>query len=256
MSKLVEKLERLSAGKGQPLGFTAAAARTKVAQMVLVASLPEGDHDLVATAVEGGADALLIRAGEVGEELSKLGKEAKGIPWGVAMGVVSKEQAEAVAEMGCDFLVFASEAAAGVLDVERLGRVLQIDPALSDSLMRAVASMAVDGVLVDAEQEQAQLTVGQLMAYERLAGLVDKPLLAAIPAGMPAADVEGLWQAGVRGVVVDMAAAPKERLAELRAAIASLPAMRKRPGGRLSAVVPHPAEWPPAEPAEEEEEEF
>ena len=63
MSKLIDSLERLSEGKAQPLGFGAALAREKVAQMMLIASIPAGDTALITKARSAGVDAANNTAG-------------------------------------------------------------------------------------------------------------------------------------------------------------------------------------------------
>jgi len=262
MSKLLDKLEQISEGRAQPLGFGAAVTKGKSLPMVIVASVPLGNAKLAAIAAKAGADALLmtIKHQERSEEaLAKLSSAKTDIPWGVSLNAVTKEEVEQLIEMGCDFVVFAPDKTpAAVLGEERIGKVLQIDPSLSDSLAKAINRLSIDAVLLGpVSEDESPLTVHQLMIYERLAAGAGKHLLAAMPPGLPIDDIQSLWGLGVRGVVVDLAVKdPEQRLSQVKEAIQKLPTTRKKTGERISASLPLPREGPVAAPPEEEEEEW
>jgi thiamine monophosphate synthase len=262
MSKLLDKLEQISEGRAQPLGFGAAVTKGKSLPMVIVASVPLGNAKLAAIAAKAGADALLmtIKHQEKSEEaLAKLSSAKTDIPWGVSLNAVTKEEVEQLIEMGCDFVVFAPDKTpAAVLGEERIGKVLQIDSSLSDSLAKAINRLSIDAVLLGpVSEDESPLTVYQLMIYERLAAGAGKYLLAAMPPGLPIDDIQSLWGLGVRGVVVDLAVKdPEQRLSQVKEAIQKLPTTRKKTGERISASLPLPREGPVAAPPEEEEEEW
>ena len=138
MSKLLEKLERISEGRAQPLGFGAAVAKGKSLPMVIVASVPVGNARLAAVAAKAGADALLMtieHQEKMDEALAKLSSAKTDIPWGVSLSAVTKEEVEQLIGMDCDFVIFAPDKTpAAVLGAEKIGKVLQIDPSLSGSL--------------------------------------------------------------------------------------------------------------------------
>jgi len=261
MSKLLEKLERISEGRAQPLGFGAAVAREKSLPMLIVASVPVGNAKLAAIAAKAGADALLItieHEERIEEALVKLSSAKTDIPWGVSLSAVTKEEVEQLIEINCDFVIFAPDKTpAAVLQAEKIGKVLQIDPSLSDSLAKAVNRLSIDAVLLGpVSEDESPLTVRQLMVYERLAAGAGKCLLAAMSPGLPVDDIESLWGLGVRGVVVDLAVKnPEQRLSKLKEAIQKLPTTRKKPGEKISASVPLPREWSEPTPPEEEDDE-
>jgi len=206
MSKLLEKLELLSEGRAQPLGFGAAAARAKSPQMVVVASVPAGDIKLVTTTTKAGADAVLVtieHESKKEEALSQLSRTKIEIPWGVSLDKVTREEARQLAEIGCDFVVFApAETPAALLGEEKIGKVLRLDASLEDSLTRTINRLSVDAILLSrAGEEQSPLTVHQLMVYERLA-------------------------------------APEQRLSQVQEAIQKLPTTRKKKRGGIAATLP------------------
>jgi hypothetical protein len=257
MSKLLEKLERISEGSGQPLGFGAAANRTKKSPMVIVASMPVGNAELAIIAVESGADAVLMTAEhrKKDEVFAQLRSARMDIPWGVFLDMATRRETEQLIEIGCDFVVLnPAKTPAAVLNEERIGKVLQIDPSLSDNLARSINRLSIDAVLLSTlGRTEAHITIQDLMAYERLAAAAGKHLLAAIPPALPIDDVESLWSLGVRGLVVDMTTKnPELRLSQIKEAIQKLPARKKR-GDRISATLPLFREGTEASPPEEED---
>lgn len=258
MSKLLEKLERVSRSKVQPMGFGAVAARSKTSPMVVVASLSKGTTSLTAT--EGGADAVLVSIGDLSTEADALGRVTKSVgatPWGVSLKKVTKDDIGRLVEMGCDFLVFTgTRTPSALLREQGLGKVLEIDPSLPDSLARAINRLPIDAVLIGGGMDEPSLTVERLMVCERLATLVRKPILVPLPSELVEGDLEALWDAEVRGLLVDFGeASPEGKLAKLRQAIEALPQRRKKPKEKLDAILPRFVEGSIPQPEEEEVEE-
>jgi len=261
MSKLVEKLERISEGGGQPLGFGAAVTRAKTAQMLVIASVPVTGAELAISATRGGADALLVTVENLEKEskaLARIGHAKLDIPWGVYLETVTRKEVEKLVEMGCDFVIFGpAKTPATVLMEEKIGKILKIDTSLAEGLTRAVNRLQIDAVLISpAGSDEPSLTVHQLMLYERLAGGTGKHLLATLPPALSSGDVECMWGLGLRGVVFDMSAEqPEQRLSELKEAIQKLPAKRKKSREKIRATLPFPSAPPEKVEHEEEEEE-
>ena len=109
MSKFLEKLERISEGSGQPMGFGAVMSRTKISPMLTVASVPAANSQLISIATKEGADALLLTVENLEKDsktLAKMNRAKAEIPWGVFLEKVSKEDVGQLIELGCDFVVF------------------------------------------------------------------------------------------------------------------------------------------------------
>jgi hypothetical protein len=260
MSKLIEKLERVSEGRGQPFGFGAAINRVKTLPLVVIATLPEGDARAAAAAAAAKVDAVLVTGAaprKADAIPAKLMSEMPDTPWGVSLDSVTRDDMERLAGAGCDFVVFSvagSQAAA--LNVENPGKVLRIDPSLDENLARTISRLPVDAVLLQpAGDGKGGLTVEQLMAYEWLLAVSGKYPVAAMPPGMPVEDIESLWGLGVVAVAADLAVSdPAERLSRIREALEKLPAKRRRSKGRFTATLPVATGTPSAEPPDEEEE--
>jgi len=248
MSRFLDKLERIWAGKAQPIGFGPQTAKAKSPAMAIVTRLSPGEPDMAALSGEEGADALLVSIDDLergAETLSRVSQVAGDIPLGVSVKVVTKDDVEQLIELGCDFLLFnANEVPAAILSETRIGKVMEVDPSLSDSLARTIARLPIDAVFFSAEQQP--LSVRQLMDYARLASLVGKPSLVALPAALRSEDIEGLWQAGVRGLVLTL---ERQELSQVREMIQALPPTKKRAEKGMDVLLPA-VEWP----SEEEQE--
>ena len=250
MSKLLEKLERISEGRAQPLGFSAAASRAKSLPMLVIASVPAGNAGLAALAVEENVDALLLTIEQRKKEkeaLAHISRPEVDIPWGISLHTATQEELDRLVEMNCDYVIFSPDKTpAAVLSEERIGKVLQADLSLSESMARSIARLSVDAVLLSPHGDDgAPLTVHQLMVCEQVAGRVGKRLLAVMPPGLPLEDLESLWGLGVRGLVVDITAEhPKERLSRVREALQKIRTTKKKAGDKVSAVLPIPSDQP------------
>jgi hypothetical protein len=155
-----------------------------------------------------------------------------------------------MAEAGGDFVVFpAASTSLTILQDEKLGKVLEVEPSLDGGLLKAVDDLPVDAVLIAGEQEKGYfLTWHHFMLFRRCANLLSKPLLVSAPPDVAARELQALWGVGVSGVVVDVGSEqPKGGLAELRRVIDNLtfpsPARRRkaepllpRIGGETGAV--------------------
>ena len=244
MSKLLDRLERLSEGRAQPLGFEAAVSRAKAVPMLVIAGMFARDNDLASAATKEGADALLftIESLDTDEQaLAQSGEAAGDIPWGVFLPAITGDDVRQLLKMGCDFVVFTPEKArASVLAEDNIGKVLQIDPSLDEHLMRIVGRLSINAVLFSqGTNEEYPLTVHQLMICENLIGGTSKHLLATMPPQMPVADLETLWNLGARGVLIDITSDNvAERIPQIKEAIQKLPTTRKKTDRKFGALLP------------------
>ncbi len=232
MSRLVEQLRQIARGSVQPLGFRAAASTSKSPPMALIACLAEGAAR-AATTCKGSADAVLLKGVlSRGKLVPSLGE----LPWGAVIDQATEEELSNLKGEGCDFTVFdAAKAPAIVLQGEKLGKIVEIYPSLADGLVRAIEQLPIDAVLIGGEPS---LSVHRLMECRRVANLLRKPLIALAPLEMSPEDLEGLRDAGVAGVVVEVKGEAKEELLGLRQTINALPPS-KRKREKAEVLLPH-----------------
>jgi len=240
MSRFIDQLNRVTKAASQPMGFRSIRPVTSEPRILLVASLAQnGDTGHLAD----GADAVLLRpakSGATARTLQKIAASLPDIPWGAWLTDIDSKKVEALTGAGCDFVVFppASRVSATRRD-DKVGKILQVEPSLSDGLLRAVNDLPVDAVLAaDTGEDGGPMAWHHLMLFQRLANLLTKPLLATATLKVTAGELKALWEAGVDGVVVEVGAGQPGKLSELRRVIGELTFRPSRKRGKAEALLP------------------
>jgi hypothetical protein len=241
MSKLIKKLTEMHENAARPMGFRQA-REEPTKKMVLIACLAQDNRDGAARlAGSDDVDALLVRSHDLQEahDLEQVGKDSGSTPWGLWLDEVAEGCQKQLLQAGADFLVFeASSAPATLLLEEDLGKVLKVDLPDDESTIGAADQLSIDAVLLKLTEEGGSLTVSELMQCRWLADVVDGPLMVAVRLGLSDEEVRSLWEAGVRGLVVEVGREDSlDRLAELSQATKSLTSAPRRPGQKR-AVLP------------------
>jgi hypothetical protein len=243
MSKFIDKLNQVSRGVPQPMGFRAERVAPKP-KILLIASLTQGNVDRLADYV-AGADAGLLPISNLSSGIKTL-KEMRqivpDIPWGGWLRDIGRGGIKQKAKIDCDFLVFpAANTSLAILQNDKVGRILEAEASLSEGLLKAAGELPVDAVLIAGEPaKDGFLTWRHLMTFQRFASLLAKPLLVAVPSGVTANELQVLWGAGVDGVIIEVGGdQPVERLGELRRAVDKLTFPWRHKGGKREALLPY-----------------
>ncbi len=243
MSRFIDKLNQLSQLASQPIGFRATVAVSKP-KLLLIAGLAQAKSSGVADYV-AGADAGLLQVSKLdsgAEAIKEVLQAVSDIPWGGWLKDVGRDEIAQIVSAGGDFVVFpAASAALATLQDDGVGKILEVEVSLSEGLLRAVDKLPVDAVLIGGEPEEGQfLTWHHLMHFQRCAGLLTKPLLACIPSGVVASELQALCAAGVNGVVVEVGVGQTaSRLMELRQMIDELTLPSRPQSGKPAPLVPY-----------------
>lgn len=241
MSRFIDQLKRAARTTPQSMGFRAGKSVSSEPHLLLMASLAQTADTDAAEAV-AGADAVLLRPAKADlavKALQKIADSLPDIPWGVWLEDPSAKKVAALVDAGGDFVVFpAASRASGMPGNDRVGKILQVDPSLGDSFLRAVNDLPVDALLAaPAYEADDALTWHHLMLFQRLANLITKPLMAAAPPKkVTAGELKTLWDVGVDGVVVETGPGqPPDMLRELQKALGEMtfPPSRKRGRGEV-----------------------
>jgi len=241
MSVVVEKLRRICENTSEPLGFRM--VREKPTQrMLLIAVLAKSDVGLSDEVAASGVDAVLARGHEFEKKELALGQLAEAVgqtPWGLWLDVGTLPFVERVSKEGADFVVCeASVTPVGLLQDEGLGKILKLELPRDETVAGAVNGLDMDAVLLEVRRESGVLTVLELLSCQWLSGSVGKPLLVSIQDDVTDVEVQALWDAGVRGLIVEAKERKsQENLARLRGLIESLPARPKR-ADKSRAILP------------------
>ncbi|MFA5375282.1 MAG: hypothetical protein WC455_05945 [Dehalococcoidia bacterium] len=237
MSKLLEKLEHISKGNSKPLGFAAAAAKSKPVNMVIIAAVDDNDKAAV-TAAKEYADAILVNSIAVKNIASK-----SGLPWGAPISELA-----AIKESGCDFILLnTDDSPIALLQEEKLCRIIEIDPAMPDGLIRATNQLPVDIALISGD---TSISMKRLIACQHIANMIGKYLIVRIPLEISGDELREIWEIGMTGVVVPVTGDAKKGLAALRQAVDDLPASRRKRSSKTNVSIPQIA---PAAPVADEE---
>ena len=256
MSKLVDKLNQISRAVPQPIGFRATHPASLKPKLLLIASLTQASVDDVADYV-AGADAGLLHISNLNsgaKALQKMHQAVPDIPWGGWLKDSGTGEIKQMVAAGCDFLVFpAANTPLATLQDDNTGRILEVDPSLSEGLLIAINELPVNAVFIASEQEKGYpLTWHHLMLYQRFASLLTKPLLVSIPPTVSGDELEALWKAGIDSVVVEARHSPG-KLKELRQTIDKLTFPSPRKKRKAEPLLPYITEETGL-PTEEEEE--
>jgi hypothetical protein len=254
MSKFVDKLQSLSKSSSTPIGFHPSASESKSPAMLLIAGLSGTKVKEAKIVADVNADAgLILSEGSSARIVKQMVAAVDDIPLGIFVKGMSEEKINELASLGCDFVVFDIKIPAAVLNKEEVGKILMIEPSLDQGFVRAINSLEVDGVFISNRGEDSFVAVEHLLVCQRFVELLEKPVITTLPSLVAKAELTGLWQAGVDGVVVPSTQSV-EALTELKKMIGGL--SREARGRRAKADVklPHYGGLVASEEDEEQEE--
>ncbi len=256
MSRLIEEFQKVSRAETPAMGFRTARAARPAPKMVLIVSLESKAVEKQADLLDGAHAALIHFTGTALtiKSAQNIASPLPDIPWGFYLGDDDSKKAATLVKAGADFMVFpvASPVSTTPGD-DKTGKILQVESSMDDGLLRAVNDMPVDAVLIaDTYEDGSSLVWHQLMIYQHLANLISKPLIVPVPAAITGVELKALWEAGVDGVIVEMANAGAGELKTVRQAVDSLPPRSARKRGKAEAILPRLPGETAAEPPDED----
>ena len=219
MSKLSERMRRAARTDARSVGFTPVATAPQPTMLVVV----EMSGKDTAASVEG-ADALLFP--DSAPEADLKAAAAGAIPVGVRLTKGDRARVAALKEAGVDFVVLDEESAASALMEEDVCYILQIAGEPSDTDLRALDALPLEGLL--APPVDGALTIRRSINMRRFVAFARKPLMLPVSGEADAADLEAL-----RELNVLLLLAPATAAAGLRERVMALPPRRRREGAAV-----------------------
>lgn len=236
------------------MGFSASQRAREKPRLQLVALVARANSDRLPDSSVADAGILHVSSAAEVKALDKL-CHSESIPWGAWLKDAGGQAIDKALKTSCDFVIFSpAYTPVTAFKENKLGRIIEVDQSYTDGLLRTVADLPVDAVLFSGDAAGA-LTWRHIMQFQRLVGLVGKPLLVSVPSQTSIEELQELWDTGVSGVVIALESEDdRQRMSALRKEIDKLsaPPSRKR-AGRI-AMLPH-ISAEAEEPIEEEEEE-
>ena len=252
MSKFIDELNGSYRSVAPSMGFRKGTDVTKKHPLLIIAdSTAKTVKDIKAT-IEAGVDAVIIKgAGLKPDAMQKLIKNAGKVPVGLIIDDDSRDNYTEFIQAGCDFVICDSKIPVSVVTGDELGRILRIDPSLAPGMIRAIDELnpSVGSVLVDSAD--TAITIERLLVSHYISGMIGKPLLASVGISLTTADLQGLYDAGVRGLLVPKGISVTA-LSELKQLIDNMPrTIRKKQQSNVT--IPQLKREPEVDMDEEEE---
>lgn len=262
MSKLLDRLDRITRGPVRTLGFAPASVKETVPTLALLAEVAAARTKEAHEALTSGADAVIL---SLTGKTHKLPEMPEGSSCGAEVQSLDKAQADTLRTQGYDFLVFGIEGTqAEALEEGDCTRILRVSSALEDTQLRCIEDLPVDVVIVTKPAPEGPLSLTHLLAISNVRAATSRYVLLEWDADLSGKELEQLRDMGVDGIVFKADGdAPAATVASLHERIAALPARRPRSDkdGR-SPILPRLELGGPGrqrsepEPDEEEEEDY
>ena len=238
MSKFLERMERITVAAPGGMGF--GAARTEKTPAVALVGLVSGSYAKGLKAVSDlGLDAVILSGIDDAGGLKRIEKSLPSLPWGVKTSSLTESSAQEFRDSGCDILAFSLENTdASALVADDAARILYVDPDIEERELRTISALPVDVLILPMTGVSGPWGLAQVASVAAISRRVDKYILVEVSGTPSDKDLEVLRNAGVDGLVLDVAAVGADALEKLKSAALALPKQRSSGRGRNSAIVP------------------
>ena len=254
MSKLLDRLDRITRGAPHALGFTAAASRETIPQMALLARVTTPRQSDISALADAQVDAFIL-TGEA-KDLERAVKPLKNHTWGAGVERLEHAQMESYKTKGSDFMVFGIDGTlVDTLEEGEVARVLRIPPNLEESVLRGLEDLPVDIMLLQRPGASEPLALTHLLAISNVRSSISRYLLLEWHAELTARDLEHLRDLGVDGIVLDTVDVGTDTFKTVRQRIDAMPKRKPRGEQKPTAVLPRFGGLPGIVRHREEEEE-
>lgn len=233
MSRLTDLLDKTqTASPG--IGFAASRQAAATPSIALIGRITAAELNEDSSLSNSAVDALLVTLdASDGAAVSRVKDTLKDRLWGARVGSASADDAGALKEAGCDFVVFDAEGtSAAVLNDGDLGKVIAVgfdDPEFNEDEAKAIRTLDIDCALLTPPDGLLPLTVQKLLSIQAMRATVRKRSILVAPIELGKAELETLRNAGVTAIVVSLVDAGSE-VQRIKDDIACLPRRRTQAG--------------------------
>lgn len=235
MSKLIDMLERASSPSQTPMGFGPASRRAdQRPALAVIGRVLSSELEQDPGLAQADVDAVLVELHvEAQEDAAHTAFDAlDGKLWGLSVDErVGLEIVAAARERGCDFVALDTLGApASLLSEDDLGKLVAVEGDLDERTAGAIRSLSFDGALYHPPESLSPLSLGRLIAVQRVHRLLGNPFLVGAFGELSKPDLKELRDAGIAGIVMELSG--KDTIARTRESIRDLPRSRPRPRQR------------------------
>ncbi len=237
MSKLIDLLDKTQT-TSSAIGFAASRQSATDPDIVLLGRITSVELTQDPNLANSPADALLITldASDTAA-ITSVGDALKDRLWGARVGSAGANDANALKDAGCDFIVFDAEGtSASVLNDDALGKIIAAgfdDPDFNEDEAKAIRTLEIDCALLTPPDSLMPLTVQKLLSIQAMRATVRKRSVLTAPTDIGNAELETLRNVGIVGIVVSLADSD-EKIQRIKNDIANLPRRKSQRDRRRS----------------------
>ena len=226
MSRLTDLLDKTqTASPG--IGFAASRQAAAAPSIALIGRVAAAELTEDSSLSASPADALLVTLDA--SDSAAIGRVKDALNdrlWGARVGSASADDANALKEAGCDFIVFDAEGtSAAVLNDDDMGKVIAVgfdDPEFDEDEAKAIRALDIDCALLTPPDGLLPLTVQRLLGIQAMRATVRKRAILSAPSELGKAELETLRNAGISAIAVSLVDAGAE-IQRIKDDIAGLP---------------------------------
>lgn len=254
MSKLIQRIKRISDNANTPIGFKKHVEGTDGTSILLIVDITDNILKKAREIVPGLADAAVLQAARLDSAaISKYARSVQDIPLGLFMGGEHpRELVTALADV-LDFVLFDLNTDIKMLTGDGPGRVLVLNKSLTPTQMKAINDLDMSIDLIYLHNAKTQIDLELLLTCHLVADVLHKPIAINAAKKLSADELTHLLNAGVRALILPADISAQE-ITELKAAIAALPRTPRRRKSSANPLIPVLSSVENREEVEEEDE--
>jgi hypothetical protein len=238
MSKLIERIKRISDNANAPIGFKKHVEGTDNASILLLVDITDNILKKAKEIVPGAADAAVLQAARLEPAaISKHARSVQDIPLGLFLGGEHTMELITALSDVLDFVLFDLNTDIKILAGDGPGRVLMLNKTLSPTQMKAINDLDISIDLIYLHNAKAQIDLELLLTCHLVADVLNKPIAINAARKVSANELTHLLNAGVRALILPADISAQE-ITDLKAAIAALPRTPRKRKASANPLIP------------------
>lgn len=237
MSKLIEKLKRVSQNSVRPIGFRSIKDEDSLPRMLIIQNLTQGIEKKELDLCLFGADAVVINfpVKNVPDLLKNIKNQDK-IPLGIFLSRLEVEEAREDFLNSFDFIVFDMSSRIDIMLSQDIGKVLTLNKDVNPNIIRVVNRIEppIDGIHI--QYPEQQINIELLLSCHFLNETLKKPILLSIKNPVDSAELRLIYEAGVMALIMP-STFDNKTVQSIKSAIDTLP-LRSQKKSSTHPVIP------------------
>lgn len=228
MSRLIEKLKRVSNSSVSPIGFRSIKDEESLPRMLLIQNLTQGIEKKELDLSQSDADAVILNFPAKNlHDLLKYIKNQDKVPLGIFLSCVERGEAYENVLASFDFVVFDMNSRIDIILSQDIGKVLTLNKDVNPNIIRAVNRLepTVDCIHIPCLEQD--ITFELLLTCHFVNEVLRKPIILSVKRYISSVELRLIHEAGVMALVLPSTLDSKA-VQSLRSEIATLPRRLKK----------------------------